>query len=201
MARDLSPTDPLWSALALHHPYPIAVFDSYPQAQTAVDYLSDCGFPVNKLAIVGNDLRMVERVVGRRSYATAAWRGASSGFTFGILISVVMLLAFPQLTAINALLYGIMSGIFLGILINMVKYLLSRGQRDFESMTRILPTQFEVFAEAQVAEQAKNLLAKADQLAKEMSPSPATTPDGHSGSDAESVERSGLGGDDSDSKQ
>jgi hypothetical protein len=42
----------------------VARFDDYASAQRAVDRLSDDGFPVGKLDIVGSDLRLVERVTG-----------------------------------------------------------------------------------------------------------------------------------------
>jgi hypothetical protein len=43
----------------------VAKFGDYESAQRAVDRLSDDGFPVEKLDIVGSGLRLVERVTGR----------------------------------------------------------------------------------------------------------------------------------------
>ena len=43
----------------------VARFDDYESAQRAVDRLSDDGFPVEKLDVVGSDLRLIERVTGR----------------------------------------------------------------------------------------------------------------------------------------
>ena len=39
---------------------PIAVFDNYADAERAVDRLSDLGFPVERVAIIGHDLQVVE---------------------------------------------------------------------------------------------------------------------------------------------
>jgi len=55
---------------------PIAAFDNYGDAERVVDYLSDNGFPVNRVAIIGSDVRMVEQIVGRMNYGGAALRGA-----------------------------------------------------------------------------------------------------------------------------
>ena len=44
----------------------IATFRSYEEAERAVDYLSDHGFPVERSAIVGRDLEYVEQVTLRR---------------------------------------------------------------------------------------------------------------------------------------
>ena len=38
----------------------VAVYDSYGEAERAVDHLSDSGFPVEHVSIVGRDLRWVE---------------------------------------------------------------------------------------------------------------------------------------------
>jgi hypothetical protein len=56
----------------------VARFDEYETAQRVVDRLSDDGFPVDKLGIVGSDLRLIERVTGRLTSARAAGAGAIS---------------------------------------------------------------------------------------------------------------------------
>ena len=56
----------------------VARFDDYETAQRAVDRLSDDGFPVQTLDIVGSDLRLVERVTGRLTKARAAAPGPSA---------------------------------------------------------------------------------------------------------------------------
>jgi betaine-aldehyde dehydrogenase len=53
-----------FGALTLDYPLSIGVFDTYPEAQRAVDALSDAGFPVQNCLIVGTDLRQLERVTG-----------------------------------------------------------------------------------------------------------------------------------------
>src|SRR4051794_16070453 len=57
----------------------VASYDSYPEAQRAVDYLSDRRFPVERVAIVAEDLRFVEQVTGRMGYGKAALQGAGLG--------------------------------------------------------------------------------------------------------------------------
>lgn len=46
----------------------VGSYISYLDAQKAVDYLADQQFPVQLVSIVGNDLKMVERVTGKLSY-------------------------------------------------------------------------------------------------------------------------------------
>ncbi|CAB0840100.1 hypothetical protein FRC0337_00949 [Corynebacterium diphtheriae] len=55
--------------------WPVGSFESYAQAQAAVDMLADNNFPVDKLTIVGVDLMEVERVVGKLTWGEGAhWR-------------------------------------------------------------------------------------------------------------------------------
>ena len=61
----------------------VASFPSYQAAEEAVDVLSDQGFPVQRVAIVGRDLHTVEQSTGRMGYAKAALRGAVQGALLG----------------------------------------------------------------------------------------------------------------------
>lgn len=67
----------------------IAVYPDYASAQRAVDYLSDRRFPVERTAIIGTDLRTVERVTGRMTVARAALLGLGAGAWFGLLIGLL----------------------------------------------------------------------------------------------------------------
>ena len=55
----------LRATLSLEYPMSLGVYDSYDDAQRAVDYLSDHEFPVQDVLIVGTDLKQLERVTGR----------------------------------------------------------------------------------------------------------------------------------------
>ena len=56
----------------------VASFETYPEAQAAVDKLAKAAFPVKELAIVGTDLTSVERITGTLSWGRAAGAGALS---------------------------------------------------------------------------------------------------------------------------
>jgi hypothetical protein len=68
----------------------LASYDSYLEAQKAVDTLSDKGFPVRNVAIVGVDLRIVESVLGRLSWGRAAFGGLATGAWFGMLVMLLI---------------------------------------------------------------------------------------------------------------
>ena len=69
-----------------HH---VASFDNYLAAQHLVDRMSDGGFPVEHVRIVGDGARTVEHVTGRMTKGKAALAGAASGAWFGTLIGLL----------------------------------------------------------------------------------------------------------------
>ena len=66
----------------------VGTYDDYPAAQRAVHYLADEKFPVEHLAIVGSDLRQVERVTGRLTWGKAALGGLASGAWLGLFVDI-----------------------------------------------------------------------------------------------------------------
>src|ERR1700722_1156903 len=80
--RPLDPISAAWNT--------VARFDDYETAQRAVDRLSDDGFPVEQLDIVGSDLQLVERVTGRLTRSRAAGKGALSGLWAGLLFGILI---------------------------------------------------------------------------------------------------------------
>ena len=67
----------------------VGTYPDYAQAQRAVDTLSDNKFPVERSAIIGTDLRLVENVLGRLTTGRAALAGAASGAWFGLFIGLL----------------------------------------------------------------------------------------------------------------
>jgi hypothetical protein len=103
--------------LALEYPMSLGVFDTYQQAQRVVDFLSDNEFAVSNLAIVGTELKSMERVTGRLTRHRVAIAGASSGLWIGLFVGIAFsifstkgqigfLLTTPLLGAV----FGLISG-------------------------------------------------------------------------------------------
>jgi hypothetical protein len=67
------------SLFELQFPQSVGLYNTYDEAQRAVDYLSDEKFEVQNLAIVGTELKSVERVLGRRTWSTVVAQGVQSG--------------------------------------------------------------------------------------------------------------------------
>lgn len=74
----------------------IASFDPYEDAQALVDRLADGGFPVERLAIVGRDLEIVERVTGRLDTGRAALAGGAPGALAGAALGLLFGLWFTH---------------------------------------------------------------------------------------------------------
>ncbi|MFC3686727.1 general stress protein [Aquipuribacter hungaricus] len=136
----------------------IASYATYEQAQRAVDYLSDEKFPVQKVAIVGTDLRMVERVTGRLSYPRVALAGAFSGAYLGLFVG--LLLSLFGGGGLDVWLAAVLIGAGFGMLFGVLSFSLTGGRRDFTSASQIVASQYQVMAVAEVANQARNTLRK-----------------------------------------
>jgi hypothetical protein len=140
----------------------IAACDSYSEAERAVDYLSDNGFPVERVAIIGSDLKLVEQVTGRMNYGGAAWRGAVSGAFAGLLIGWLFALFNwfqPVLATFALVLWALVFGAVIGAIFGLLVHALSGGRRDFASVRAMAPSRYEVVADEDVADQAKSALA------------------------------------------
>ncbi len=134
----------------------IAVYDSYADAQRAVDFLSDKRFAVQNVAIVGTDLRMVERVTGRLTYSRVALAGAFSGAYFGLFVG--LLLSFFSDTSLQVILAAVIIGAAFGILFGVVSYGFTGGRRDFTSASQIVASQYAVMCNPAMANEARNVL-------------------------------------------
>jgi hypothetical protein len=143
----------------------IASFADYADAERAVDKLSDNGFPVNRVAIVGRDLEWVEQIRGRLTAGGAALRGAASGALVGALIGWVFgLLNWidPLTTSLLLAVYGALFGGVVGALVGLLGHALQRGRRDFDAASSLVPRSYDVVADVEVADQALRLLSSAN---------------------------------------
>src|SRR5690349_5432601 len=141
----------------------VAAYQTYGEAERAVDHLSDRGFPVQRVAIVGEDVRLVEQVVGRLNYGRAALTGAGSGALAGALVGWIFGLldwVRPLITSLALAAYGLVMGAVVGAVFSMLTYALQRGRRDFASVRGLVPSRYEVKADSEVAEEAARLLSQ-----------------------------------------
>jgi hypothetical protein len=137
----------------------VATYADYASAQRAVDYLSDNGFPVERTSIVGTDLRLVERVLGRMTTARAALAGAASGAWFGLFIGLLLGL-FSASSWLGALLAGLVIGAAWGAVFGAVAHAATGGRRDFTSRSYLSAAQYAVCVDAEHADEARALVTR-----------------------------------------
>ena len=91
----------------------VATYSEYAEAERAVDYLSDEGFPLERVTIVGSGLRVVERIGGRLTPASGV--GPFEGGLIGLAIALLIGLLFTVEEGMIALLLaGVIGGAAVG---------------------------------------------------------------------------------------
>ena len=141
--------------------YALGSYPDYTQAQAVVDHLSDHGFPVETVSIVGADLRLVERVTGRLTRGKAAAAGALSTGWLGVLFGLFLgLFAEAAAAPLVLALYGFVMGAVFGAVLGFAAHAATGGRRDFSSTTGLAATRYEVLVSQDRAEEAERLVAQ-----------------------------------------
>ncbi|MCP9963280.1 hypothetical protein LUX05_21405 [Streptomyces somaliensis] len=150
---DPRPLDPIGAAWNT-----VGSYDSYEEAQAAVDRLSDEKFPVENIDIVGSDLRLVEHVTGRVTKGRAAAAGAASGAWFGLFIGILLGLFTPGPAWLGLLLSGVLLGAVWGAVWGFAGHAATGGRRDFSSVRSLAASRYDVIARGGHAERARAVL-------------------------------------------
>ena len=139
----------------------VGSFDSYEHAQAAVDHLSDEKFPVENVTIIGSDLRMVEKVLGRLSLGRAVAAGAAGGAWWGLFVGLLLgIFASGGGAWVGSVLAGLLIGLVFGALFGAMGYAATRGRRDFTSTSKIVAGRYDVMCNPAHAEEARAHLAR-----------------------------------------
>ena len=139
----------------------VGSYDSYEQAQAAVDYLSDEKFAVENVTIIGSDLRMIEKVTGRMTMGRAIAAGAAGGAWWGLFVGLLLGIFSDNGGAwAGAVLLGLAIGLAFGAAFGGMGYAATRGKRDFISTSKIVAGRYDVMCNPPQAEDARALLAR-----------------------------------------
>ena len=130
MVQTLDPRSPVTSRTTAT----LREFGSYEEAQQLVDRLSDAGFPVEQVRIVGTGLRSVEQVTGRLTKGRAAAGGALTGAGFGLLIGLLFAVFVIGPFWLGVVLSSVIFGALWGAVVGFVGHWATRGHRDFSSV-------------------------------------------------------------------
>jgi hypothetical protein len=147
------------SSPAIGELIPVAGYSTYAEAQKAVDRLSDAGFPVEGTLIVGTGLKLVEAVLGRQTLLRAAGRGAIAGAWFGLLIGLFFGIFAPgALSFLATVLWALAWGAVAGAIFGLVSHAMTRGERDFISMSQLAADRYDVMVPTDRVDRARALL-------------------------------------------
>jgi hypothetical protein len=136
--------------------WPIGSYDTYKEAQRAVDYLADNEFPVQDVTIVGVEPMVVERVAARLTWGRVLMTGAASGAWLGLFVG--LLLSLFAAGGFAPILIGMASGIVFGLASSAIQYGATRGQRDFVSHSQLVARRYDVLCKPRNAELGRTLL-------------------------------------------
>jgi hypothetical protein len=136
----------------------VASFETYAEAQAAVDALAKAEFPLKELAIVGTDLTSVERITGKLTWGRAAGAGALSGAWFGTFLGLLFFIFSPTGTSLGILISAVLIGAGFGMIFGVVSYSVNRRRRDFTSVMQVLATRYAIIAESAHVDRARSVL-------------------------------------------
>lgn len=135
----------------------VATFDTYMAAQEAVDVLARADFPVDKVSIVGSDLKSVERVTGKLTWGRVALAGAASGAWLGIFFGLLLVIFSPTVS-FAFVIAAVLIGAGFGMLFGIVSYAINRRRKDYTSVMQVLATSYSVLVDSDLGNRARNLL-------------------------------------------
>ncbi|GAA1776194.1 general stress protein [Luedemannella helvata] len=141
-------------------PVTVATYTDYPTAQRAVDYLSDNGFPVDRVSIVGTNVRLVENVLGRLTTGRAAAAGALSGGWFGLFVGLLLSIFTTGSSWWAVLVAAVLIGVVWGAIFGGVGHAMTRGQRDFTSVKSLEAAEYGISVPADLADEARAQLTR-----------------------------------------
>jgi hypothetical protein len=138
----------------------VADFKQYTDALAYVDNLIKNNFPAGAVAIVGSDLRTVERLRGKITYArmalggavTGSWMGLAFGLIFGGEVNPADA---NQFTFSESIFSSVVIGAGLGMLFNVTRYSLARNKKSFVSQSTVVASKYQVQVPAGLADQAR----------------------------------------------
>ncbi|WP_210403809.1 general stress protein [Salinibacterium sp. UTAS2018] len=140
----------------------LASFESYTDAQEAINKLAKAEFDVKGIAIVGRDLTTVEVVTARLSYGRAALAGASTGAWLGLFFGLISTIIAPITAQQVAIFFSaIVAGAGIGMIFGVVNYSIMRKRRDYAATSQLLAERYDVIISPNLTAKAHTVLGTA----------------------------------------
>ncbi|MEY3663162.1 MAG: hypothetical protein RI919_678 [Actinomycetota bacterium] len=115
----------------------LASFGEYTDAVALVEKLVEANFPMTAIAIVGKDLKTVERIRGRMNYGKVALSGATTGAFIGFVLSLFSPVpegADASSIAVSNVIQPVLIAAGIGMMFNIVQH---RALRDVSQQAQL----------------------------------------------------------------
>jgi hypothetical protein len=109
-----------------------------------VDRLSDVGFPVERVRIVGSGLSSVDQVMGRRTMGRSALIGAAMGAWLGLVAGLVLAVFVAGAVWLTLLIGGLLIGAAAGAVLGFLTHWATDGRRYFAGATGVQAQRYSV---------------------------------------------------------
>lgn len=149
----------------------VASFPTYAEAQAAVNKVSEAEAEIRGLAIVGNDLKLVERVMGRLTWGKVAFNGMLRGLMFGVFFGLAIYLLMPE--SLQSAFILPLLGAAMGIILAIVTHAMTRKRREFSSVQQVMASRYDIVAPQTIAGKTMHVIGQRAAAAPVTSPAEA----------------------------
>ena len=139
----------------------VGEFSNYLEAVALVDRIVAGGFAANLVAIVGSDLKTVERVRGRITYGRMAMNGALNGAWLGLFGGLIFASATSAAAFTNDVVAAAVLGAGLGMIWGVARMAMRGNNRQFISGSAIIAASYQVVVPNGMGAKAAELAEKA----------------------------------------
>ena len=135
----------------------MASFSDYKDAVAYVEKMIENDFPARLVSIIGTDLKTVETIKGKLGYGRVSLSGALTGSWLGMFLGLIFGATGTgtEEVLLTNVLAGIVIGSGVGMLLNILRFSLTKNRRGFISGQTVVAKKYEVVVPAQQLELAK----------------------------------------------
>ena len=126
----------------------VASYKTYADAMAALEVLSADGFPLPAVSVVGTDLHMVDRVLGKLTPGKVALGGAAQGITWGLVMSLIFLV-FSDSFSLLVPLIAFAAGVTMGVLIAIFSWMNRKGASNFSTRSQLVASRYALLVDEQ----------------------------------------------------
>jgi hypothetical protein len=148
---------PKQSRASLPEGQSLASFSDYKDAVAYVEKMIENDFPARLVSIIGTDLKTVETIKGKLGYGRVSLSGALTGSWLGMFLGLIFGATGTgtEEVLLTNVLAGIVIGSGVGMLLNILRFSLTKNRRGFVSGQSVVAKKYEVVVPAQQLELAK----------------------------------------------